>query len=182
MADLSTEVLATLHDESPEPVFVFAPVREDGRVVDFRYLYANPVAARMVGASPAVRFAAGLRAGAPDVERSGLLASYCRTMETGEPTDRRIQYDSGQRKTWFRISACRAGSLLLVHFRDVTQETETRAALRETEAERDRTEVRRAALASLLAQVPAEMAYLRGPELVYEFINDRYRARFPGRY
>ena len=181
MTELTPEVLATLYDESSEPVFVFTPVREGGRVVDFGYLYANPVAARMVGSPPAERFARGLRAGAPDAERSGLLASYCRTMETGQPTDRPVQYDSGHKKSWFRITACRAGSALLVHFRDVTQETETRAALRETEAERDRTEVRRAALASLLAQVPAEMAYLRGPGLVYEFVNDRYRARFPER-
>ena len=181
MPDLTPEVLATLHDESPEPVFVFAPVRDAGRVVDFRYLYANPAAARIVGTSPAVRFADSLRAAAPDLERSGLLASYCRTMETGEPTDRRIQYDSGSRKSWFRVSASRAGAALVVHFWDVTSETETRAALRQTEADRDRTELRRAELESLLAQVPAEMAYLRGPELVYEFVNDRHRARHPGR-
>ena len=181
MADLTTEVLATLHDESPEPVFVFAPVRGDGRVVDFRYLYANPVAARMLGASPEVRFAAGLRAGAPDVERSGLLAAYCRTMETGEPTDRRIQYLTEGRRSWFRVSASRASQVLVVHFWDVTQETETRDALLETELDRDRTELRRAALESLLAHAPAEMAYLRGPSLIYEFVNDRYRARHPGR-
>jgi PAS domain S-box-containing protein len=181
MAELTPEVLATLHDESPEPVFVFAPVREDGRVVDFRYLYANPVAARLVGASPATRFADGLRAGAPDAARSGLLASYCRTMETGEATDRRIQYLTGDRRSWFRVSASRAGPVLVVHFWDVTQETETRDALRETELERDRTELRRAALESLLAHAPAEMAYLRGPSLIYEFVNDRYRARHPGR-
>jgi PAS domain S-box-containing protein len=102
-------------------------------------------------------------------------------METGEPTDRRIQYDSGSRKSWFRVSASRAGAALVVHFWDVTSETETRAALRQTEADRDRTELRRAELESLLAQVPAEMAYLRGPELVYEFVNDRHRARHPGR-
>jgi len=181
MAELTPEVLATLHDESPEPVFVFVPVREDGRVVDFRYLYANPVAARMVGTAPADRFAAGLRAGAPDVVRSGLLASYCRTMETGEPTDRRIEYASQGLRSWFRVSASRAGPLLVVHFWDVTQETETRDALRETELDRDRAELRRAALESLLAHAPAEMAYLRGPSLVFEFVNDRYQARHPGR-
>jgi PAS domain S-box-containing protein len=181
MPDLTPEVLATLHHESPEPVFVFSPVLEAGRVVDFRYLYANPAAARIVGTSPAVRFANGLRADARDVERSGLLDSYCRTMETGEPTDRRVQYDSGSRKSWFRVSASRAGAALVVHFWDVTTETETRAALRQTEADRARTELRRAELESLLAQVPAEMAYLRGPELVYEFVNDRHRARHPGR-
>ena len=181
MAELTPEVLATLHDESPEPVFVFVPVREDGRVVDFRHLYANPVAARMVGTVPAERFAAGLRAGAPDIVRSGLLASYCRTVETGEPTDRRIEYLTQGKRSWFRVSASRAGEALVVHFWDVTQETETRDALRETELDRDRTELRRAALESLLAHVPAEMAYLRGESLIYEFVNDRYRARYPGR-
>ena len=181
MLELTPEVLATLYDESPEPVFVFTPVRESGRVVDFRHLYANPAAARIVRMSPAARFPNSLRTDAPDVERSGLLASYCRTMETGEPTDRRIQHDSGVRKSWFRVSAARAGPTLVVHFWDVTTETETHAALRQTEADRDLTELRRAELESLLAQVPAEMAYLRGPELVYEFVNERYRARHPGR-
>ena len=181
MADLTPEVLATLHDESPEPVFVFAPVREDGRVVDFRHVYANPVAAHMLGTPPAMKFAGGLRAGAPEVERSGLLAAYCRTMETGEPTDRRIQYLSADRRSWFRVSASRAGDALVVHFWDVTQETETRDALLESELDRDRSELRRAALESLLAHLPAEMAYLRGPSLIYEFVNDRYRARHPGR-
>src|SRR5262249_24793408 len=181
MTELTLEVLATLHDESPEPVFVFAPVREGERVVDFRYLYANPVAARRLRTPPEMRFSGGLRAGAPDVERSGLLAAYCRTMETGEPTDRRIQYLGEERRSWFRVSASRAGQVLVVHFWDVTQETETRDALVETELDRDRTELRRAALESLLAHAPAELAYLRGPSLIYEFVNDRYRARHPGR-
>ena len=181
MSELTPEVLATLYDESPEPVFVFAPVREDGRVVDFRYLYANPVALRAVNSTLEQKLGQSLRITAPDAQRSGLLASYVRTVETGEPTDLRIHYDDGRVSGWFRIHASRAGPALLVHFRDVTQETETHAALRETEAERDRTELRRAALESLLAQVPAEMAYLRGADLVYEFVNDRYRARHPGR-
>lgn len=181
MAELTPEVLATLYDESPEPVFVFVPVGENGRVVDFRYLYANPAAARAVGRTPREKIGQSLRASAPDAERSGMLASYCRTMETGEPTDLRIHYDDGRVRGWFQIHASRSGSALLVHFRDVTREAETLAALRESEAEHDRTELRRAALESLLAQVPAEMAYLRGPELVYEFVNDRYRARHPGR-
>ena len=181
MAELTPEVLATLYDESPEPVFVFAPVREDGRVVDFRYLYANPVSLAAVNARLDDRLGRSLRETVPDAERSGLLASYARTMETGKPTDLRIHYDDGRVKGWFRIHASRAGSSLLVHFRDVTQEAETHVALQKTEAERDRTELRRAALESLLAQVPAEMAYLRGPELVYEFVNHHYRARHPGR-
>ena len=181
MVELTNEVLATLHDESPEPVFVFAPVREDGRVVDFRYVYANPVATRMGSTPPAVRFVNGLRAGGPEVERWGLLAAFCKTMETGEPTDRRIQLVSGDRRRWFRVRASRAGEILVVRFWDVTQETETRDALFETELERDRTELRRAALESLLAHAPAEMAYLRGPSLIFEFVNDRYRARHPGR-
>jgi len=182
MVELTPDVLATLFGESSEPVFLFTPVREGGRVVDFRYLYANPVALRVMGPARVQKLLQeGLLAVAPDTKRWGLLAAYARTMDTGEPTDVRIDAGEGAVSGWFRVHASRAGSALLVHLRDVTQEAETRAALEKTEAERDETELRRATIESLLAQVPAEMAYLRGPELVYEFVNDRYRARHPGR-
>ena len=155
MPELTSEVLATLYAESPEPVFVFAPVRDGGRVVDFRYVYANPPALQAVGARLEDKVGQSLKASAPDAERSGMFASYARTMETGEATELRIRYDDGRISGWFRVQASRAGNALLVHFRDVTQEARTDAALRQTEAERDQTELRRAALESLLAQVPA---------------------------
>ncbi len=181
MAALTSEVLATLFGESPEPVFVYAPLREGGRVVDFRYLYANPAALQVVSTPIRQKLEQGLLAVAPDAERWGLLAAYTRTMESGEPTDLRIDRNEGPIRGSFRIHASRAGGALLIHLRDVTREAETQAALQKTEAERDQTELRRASIESLLAQVPAEMAYLRGPELVYEFVNDRHRARHPGR-
>ena len=181
MAELTPEVLTTLFGESSEPVFVYAPMRDGGRVVDFRFLYANPAALQAVSAPVRQALGQGLLAVAPDAQRWGLLAAYTRTMETGQPTDLRIDQDQGPVKGSFRIHASRAGTALLIHLRDVTREAETQAALQKTEAERDQTELRRAAHESLLAQVPAEMAYLRGPELVYEFVNDRYRARHPGR-
>ena len=183
MPDLTPEVLETLYDESPDPVFVFAPVREDGRVVDFRYLYANSVAARSVGTSPAVRFAQRpARRTRPTWSARACSPATARTMETGEPTDRRLHVRLRRRRRAGSAStptvphprwSCTSGTS--------PPETETRDALRQTEADRDRTELRRAALESLLAQVPAEMAYVRGPELVYEFVNERYRARHPGR-
>ena len=104
-----------------------------------------------------------------------MFARYVRTMETGEPTDALIHYDDGRIGGWFRIHASRAGEALLVHFRDVTAEKKAEVTLRDTEAERDRTEVRRMALEALLEHVPAQVAYLRGPDLTYEFVNARYR-------
>jgi PAS domain S-box-containing protein len=181
MPELTPEVLATLYDESPIAVFVFAPVREHARVVDFRYLYANPVALAVVNSTLEEKLGKSLCVSAPDAERSGLLASYSHTMETGEPTDLRLQYDDGRLKGWFRVQASRAGGALLVQFRDITQETETQVALSQTQAERDFTEMRRAALEALLSHVPAEMAYLRGPDLVFDFFNEHYRARHPSR-
>ena len=175
MAALDPDVLATLYDESPEPVLVFAPRWRDQRVVDFHYRYLNPAAGRVIGREPGEKVGQSLRASAPDAERSGMLARYVRTMETGEPTDALIHYDDGRIGGWFRIHASRAGEALLVHFRDVTAEKKAELALRDSEAERGRTEVRRLALESLLEHVPAQVAYLRGPELTYEFVNARYR-------
>ena len=175
MAALDPDVLATLYDESPEPIFVFAPRWRDQRVVDFHYRYVNPAAARILGRAPGDKLGQSLRTTAPDAERSGMFARYVRTMETGEPTDALIHYDDGRIGGWFRIHASRAGEALLVHFRDVTAEKKAEVTLRDTEAERDRTEVRRMALEALLEHVPAQVAYLRGPDLTYEFVNARYR-------
>ncbi|HSP20231.1 MAG TPA: hypothetical protein VLQ79_11995, partial [Myxococcaceae bacterium] len=105
MPELTLEVLATLYAECPEPVFVFAPVRDGERVVDFRYLYANPPALKAVSARLEEKLGQSLRATAPDAERSGMLASYARTVETGEPTDLRIHYDDGRVSGWFRVQA-----------------------------------------------------------------------------
>ena len=146
MAELTPEVLATLFGESSEPVFVYSPLREGGRVVDFRFLYANQAALQLVSAPIKQNLARGLLAVAPDVERWGLLTAYIRTMESGEPTNIRIDADSGPVKGSFRVHASRAGEALLIHLRDVTQEAQTQAALQKTEAERDQTENRRAAL------------------------------------
>src|SRR5215813_8412999 len=175
MAALDPDVLATLYDESPEPVLVFAPRWRDQRVVDFHYRYLNPAAARVIGGQPGEKIGQSLRTTAPDADRSGMLARYVRTMESGEPTDALIHYDDGRIGGWFRIHASRAGEMLLVHFRDVTTEKKAELALRDSEAERGRTEVRRLALEALLEHVPAQVAYLRGPELTYEFVNARYR-------
>src|SRR5262249_32929560 len=132
MAALDPDVLATLYDESPEPVFVFAPRWRDQRVVDFHYRYLNPAAARVIGRNPEEKIGQSLRATAPDSERSGMLARYVRTMESGEPTDALIHYDDGRIGGWFRIHASRAGEMLLVHFRDVTAEKKAELALRDS--------------------------------------------------
>src|SRR5262244_2820794 len=84
MAALDPDVLATLYDESPEPVFVLAPRWRD---------------------HPEEKIGQSLRTTAPDSERSGMLARYVRTMESAEPTDALIHYDDGRIGGWFRIHA-----------------------------------------------------------------------------
>lgn len=123
-----------------DPFVVLAPERDaTGRVVDFRYTYANAAACaynrrprdELVGASLLELF--------PGHRRSGLFDVYCRVLDSGEP----LNLDSvAYRDKWgglletrqFDVRAYRVGDAALAYtWRDVTERERSVHALEESQ-------------------------------------------------
>ena len=103
----------------------------DGRIVDFRWEYANPTAARLLRRSP--EDLAGqqlLRVLPGNKANSDLFDRYVRVVETGEPHDYEIPYESEGIRGWFRNMTVKLEDGIAVYFADITERKEVEEALK----------------------------------------------------
>jgi PAS domain S-box-containing protein len=170
--DQSDERYRALFSSIDEGFCVVEVLFDDaGRPADYRFLEVNPAFQRESG----LVGAAGrrMRELAPGHEQHW-FDIYGRVALTGQPA--RFENEAkalGGR--WFDVNAFRLGPperrQVGVLFTDVTER-------KRAEAERDRLhaalEAERARLAAVVEQAPAFMAVLRGPDHVFELVNERY--------
>jgi PAS domain S-box-containing protein len=142
-----------------------------GAPYDYRWVEANPAFEQQTGLKdPIGRSARELVPGLED----HWVKTYGQVALTGEPA--RFQQGSDAMGRWFDVYTFRVGlpeqRHVAILFTDITH----RAA-----AERERArlirelEVERARLEEVFRQAPAFMAVLRGPEHVFELVNDSYQ-------
>jgi PAS domain S-box-containing protein len=143
---------------------------EDGRVLDYRFLEANPAFVGQTGLTDAVgRTARELVPGLED----HWFEMYGRVARTGEPV--RFQQGSEPMGRWFDVFAFRIGDAgegtIALLFDDVS---DARAA----EAERERLlgelKVERQRLREVFRAAPSFIVAFHGPDHVYEFVNESY--------
>jgi PAS domain S-box-containing protein len=144
----------------------------EGRPADYRFVETNPAFVQQTGLVDAP----GRRARelVPDLEPHW-YEMYGRVALTGEP----MRFESGSEAMgrWFDVYAFRIGRpeerQVAILFQDVT-------AARAAAAERDRLlrelQVERSRLAYVFQQAPAFLAVVRGPDHVFELVNDAYYA------
>jgi PAS domain S-box-containing protein len=142
----------------------------DGRPVDYIFLEGNPAFMAQTGlVDPIGRTAREL---IPDLEQHWFEV-YGRVALTGEPV--RFENNSVPMGRWFDVYAFRAGvpgeRKVALLFRDVT---EARLAAQERERLLAELKVERARLRDAFQHAPSFMAVLRGPNHVYEFVNEAY--------
>jgi PAS domain S-box-containing protein len=142
----------------------------DGRPVDYTFLEGNPAFLSQTGlVNPIGRTAREL---IPDLEQHW-FEIYGRVATTGEPV--RFENNSVPMGRWFDVYAFRTGEpeerKVALLFRDVTA---ARRAAQEREQLLAELEVERARLRDAFQHAPSFMVVLRGPEHVYEFVNDAY--------
>ncbi len=157
--------------ESLDEGFCVIQVRfgAEERAEDYRYLETNPAFAAQSGFSDALgRWASELVS--VDPER---LAVYGGVALTGEPV--RFQSHVRALDRWYDVYAFRTGSpgegKVALLFRDIT-------GARTAAAERERLlaalEVERARLFQVFRRAPSFIVAFRGPDQVYEFVNEAY--------
>ena len=112
-------------DDLLDPHVVFEAVRDpSGAIVDFRYADANAAACTYNGLSRRDLIGSRLLQRLPGVRESGLFASYCRVVETGEPLSLDgVTYESslpGIGRPYYDVRAAKQGDGLSLWWRDVT--------------------------------------------------------------
>jgi len=105
---------------------------QDGRIIDFRWVYVNSEAERVIG-RPAAELI-GQRVAelfAWSWEVPGLFSAYCRAIETGEPQTVESVYSPHGTPVWFHNIATAFGDGIAVWFADVTASRSAELAARE---------------------------------------------------
>lgn len=128
---------ATL-DSLLDPHLILEPVRNgEGPVVDLTVASGNPAAFSYMGIEAARLIGSRLSTVLPGLVDTGLLARYCQAMETGEPL-MLLGFFYPNHETrggdyYFDVSAARAGEVLTLTWRDVTERVRETARVRESE-------------------------------------------------
>jgi PAS domain S-box-containing protein len=143
---------------------------EQDRPIDYRYVETNSAFLSQTGLVDAI--GRTIREMVPDIEQHWIEA-YGKVATTGEPI--RFESASAAMQRWFDVYAFRLGSAsdrrVAVLFKDVTL---ARAARAERDLLLHALEIEQARLSYVFQQAPAFLAVLRGPEHVFELVNDAY--------
>jgi PAS domain S-box-containing protein len=143
---------------------------EDGRPEDYRWVEANPAFIEQTGLADVIGRTA--REVVPSLEEHW-FETYGRVAFTGESI--RFQSGSDIMGRWFDVFAFRIGApeerQVALLFKDVTAE---HAAKRERERLLVELEVERNRLREVFRAAPSFIVSFRGPDCVYEFVNESY--------
>jgi len=176
-ADLLWGVLET----SLTGLALYAPLWDtDGQLVDFRIDLLNPAAQRMLGqpARPGGTYLQHY----PHTLATGVFAFHRQAFEAGEPAQLKVNYQGDGLDNYFHLAARRVGQGLLVSFTDTADaaRTEVELALRASQAQAQaaqaEADLQRQQLHHVLAQAPAMICILGGPQHTFQFVNPPYQA------
>ncbi|OON70521.1 hypothetical protein B0919_00375 [Hymenobacter sp. CRA2] len=165
------EMLCEVLDVSITGLIFYAPIYDpagSGSIVDFRFVYLNPAAQRMMR-MPARPTLTHLQQW-PHSKEHRAFEFHVEAYVTGEPRSYDVNYQADGYDNYYRLTARRAGEGLLVSFTDTADQPRTpvEVALRESQARekaaRAEVEAQRQQLQSIFHQAPVAIALLDGPD------------------
>lgn len=136
---------------------------EAGRIVDFRWAYANEAAERIMGRPRAWFAGRRMLQENPGNRDEGLFDAYVRVVETGEPWTRELSYRRDGLDLDVRLAVAKAGDGFAVTIADLSERRRAEERLRESEA-------RFAAIVNSVDQ----MIWSTRPDGFHDFYNQRW--------
>jgi PAS domain S-box-containing protein len=126
-------------ESSAVPFSIIAPVRDDaGRVVDFRWTYANPAGAAALGRQVAQLLGRRVSEVLPRAWNApGLLERYVGVVEHGESFQLEVRTDALGKATWLHIIASPLDGGVAVWFADITERKSQEQALKDADRRKD---------------------------------------------
>ena len=187
----SEERFRVAQEMSLDAFTILTAVRDaSGVIVDFRWEYVNPEAGRILRHPPEDLIGQRLLDVLPgNKTNSDLFKRYVRVVETGEPHDYELPYESEGIRGWFRNMAVKLGDGIAIYFNDITERKRAEEALRQLNeqleqrvAERtielvkagERGQAERQRFLDVLETLPVVITLLR-PDHRVEWVNQAYR-------
>ena len=128
----SRALLTGVLDSSLDGVAAFEAIRDrQGKITDFRWLIANPVAAMTVGGT--IESLQGKRLfvqDSPGHMFDGLFEQFVQVVETCTVLEQEYYYNSFSFKSWFHIVAVKLGDGFAMTFRDISDRKQIEIALK----------------------------------------------------
>ena len=150
----SEERLRAAQELSLDAFTILQSVRdEEEKIIDFQWIYVNPKAAQVLQSNVEELIGQRLLEVLPgNKTNSELFDRYVKLVETGEPHDLELRYESEGIVGWFRNMAVKLDDGVAISFSDITER-------KQAEAERERLlqalAMERARFESVLQQMPA---------------------------
>ena len=108
---------------------------QSSEIIDFEWLYLNPVASRILGHGAEELIGRRVRQVFPDGwEPPGLFDCFVQVVNTGEPREIEVRSRRNGVDTWFQNIAAKLGDGVAVWFADITDRKRSEEALRRSEA------------------------------------------------
>jgi PAS domain S-box-containing protein len=149
-------------ESSAVPFSIIAPVRDEaGRVVDFRWTYANPAGAAALGRDVAELIGQRVSEVMPTAWRAPeLLERYVRVVERGESCQFELRSTAIGKVSWLGIIASPLDGSVAVWFADITERKLHEQSLKEADRRKDEF------LASLAHELRNPLAPIRQAVLI----------------
>lgn len=130
----SEEMFRAAQETSVDGFMVYESIRDaNGKIVDFRWEYANEASARILGRPRDWFIGRRLLDEMPNLQLEGRFASYVHVVETGEPWTHTFGFTRNDAEVYIRVVASRVGDGFAVTFADLTERRRMEEALRESE-------------------------------------------------
>lgn len=126
----SRDLLSSVLSSSLDAITVLSAVRDDeDTIIDFECQLVNPQAEKLLGHPADALVGHRVRRVMPEQEEKGLLDAYCEVVETGEPFETEVHYDTERGEAWFHVTAVSVEGGVAVTFRDITERKEAAQAM-----------------------------------------------------
>jgi PAS domain S-box-containing protein len=139
MASENERRFAVTLESSVVPFSIIAPLRDDtGRLVDFRWTYANPAGAAALGRNVAQLLGQRVSEVMPTAWNApGLLERYVGVVERGESFQLEVRTKAIGKTTWLHIIASPLDGGVAVWFADITERKRQELALKDADRRKD---------------------------------------------
>ncbi len=118
-----------------DPFVILEPVSRGGRIVDFRWLYANPAAERTTPASLGGLVGRRVREVFAGQEGEAMFARLMEAMDPAPQAEKEVKVTIGGEVRWMRNAGVRLDHGVAITYRDVTEQRAAEEALRQGEAQ-----------------------------------------------